>query len=147
MTEGEARELAARLLDAFPQTPPRERTEAIFVRYLRDLEYESAAAAVTEEIACATQLPTVGAIRSRIFEEGLALPRPLDAWQSVVERGGELHPLVAEVTARLGGTFAIRTHDQPSIIRSQFLAAYGERRDEEVRRANLASLRGRRRAA
>jgi hypothetical protein len=147
VTEGEARELVARLLDAFPQTPPRERTEAIFVQYLRDLEYAAAAAAVGEEIACATELPTVGAIRSRIFEDELGLPRPLDAWRSVVERGGELHPLVADVASRLGGTFSIRTHDQPSVVRAQFLAAYGERREEEKRRANLASLRGKRRAA
>jgi hypothetical protein len=147
MTEDEARRLVGRLLDAFPQTPVREGTPRVFEQYLRDLDFARAEAVVAEEIACATDLPRIGEIRSRIFERELGLPPTLEAWSSIVERGGELHPLVAEVAARLGGTFSIRTHDQPSIVRAQFLAAYGERREEEKRRANLASLRGRRRAA
>jgi hypothetical protein len=147
MTEDEARELVGRLIDAFPQTPMREGTASIFRQYLRDLDYATAEEAIADEIACATDFPRIGDIRSRIFEQELALPLPLDAWRSVVDRHGELHPLAAEVASRLGGTFSIRTHDQPSIVRAQFLAAYGERRDEERRRANVASFRGRRRVA
>jgi hypothetical protein len=144
MTQDEARKLVARLIDAFPQTPMRESTASIFEQYLRDLDHASAEAAIADEIACATDFPRIGDIRSRIFDAELRLPQPLDAWKSIVDRHGELHPLVAEVASRLGGTFSIRTHDQPSIVRAQFLAAYSERRDEERRRANIASFRGRR---
>lgn len=49
------------------------------------------------------------------------------------------HPAVMAALDHVGGPHGIVETDVPEVVRSQFLKAYGRRRDEEVRHASLES--------
>ena len=91
--------------------------------------------------ANATELPTIATVRRAVVNRDLALPTPLEAWQAASTRNAELHPLVKEVVNLFGGRFTIIGSHEPTIMRAQFLKAYSERRDEELRRANVSRYR------
>lgn len=138
MNDHDAKRLVGRLIAAFPQTPMREQTASLYTKYLGDLDREATEAAVDDLIADATEFPTIAEIRRTVIDAELHLPTPLEAWQSVSVKGNEIHPLAKQICDLFGGTWTIRNADEPTIMRAQFLKAYGERRDETFRRANTA---------
>lgn len=141
MNKRDADQLIDRLLDAFPQTAPRRDTPEIYSRMLADLDRATAERIIDDLIATAEQLPTIGEVRNRIAADALQLPQSLEAWQSIFDRGKPMHDLTKEVSDLFGGLYNIRTSENPSITRAQFIRIYDEKRDDEIRRANLASLR------
>ena len=138
MNGHEAQSIVNRLVAAFPQTTIREDTVSIYTKYLGDLDREATEAVVDVLIADATIFPTIAEIRRTVVDSELHLPTPLEAWKSVSARGEEIHPLTKEICDLFGGTFTIRNADEPTIMRAQFLKAYSERREETLRRANVA---------
>jgi hypothetical protein len=144
----EATRLVERLLAAYPQAQAAENTRSFYAHYLLDLDAVAASEAVDDLILDSTTLPTIAEIRRRVIEKDVELPTALEAWASVVERPTgretvEMHPLAREVCNLFGGSYTIRNSDQPTIMRAQFLKAYDERRDEELRRQNVGRFRRR----
>ncbi len=141
-----ANRLVDQLADAYPLTPPTEGTRALYVRYLADLDARAAQEAMTEIILDSPTLPMIAEIRRKVIERDVDIPTPLEAWAAIVgpRPGGEavdFHPVVREICNLFGGTYTIRNSDEPTIMRAQFLKAYAERRDEELRRENLGRFR------
>jgi len=146
MDASEATRLVERLLVAYPQARVSEDTCALYARYLLDLDAAAASEAVDDLILDSPTLPTIAEIRRRVIETGVELPTALEAWASIVgtRTGGEpveISPLVREVCNLFGGSYTIRNSEQPTIMRAQFLKAYAERRDEELRRQNVGRFR------
>jgi hypothetical protein len=144
--ERQARELAARLLAAYPATAAAPQTTTLYDRYLRDLPFAETEVVVDELIATSVALPTVADVRRRVIGDGLALPTALEAYASLSARGAERHPLTLRAASYFGGSYNVVNAENPSVARAQFLKAYEELREEELRRANVASFRGRRSA-
>jgi hypothetical protein len=134
-------DLVMRLVAAFPQTPMREHTEAIYTSRLSDLDTGSMSRAVDELIATSTTFPTIAEVRNLVAEAMLELPTPEQAYASIMERKDEVHDLTRRVGEIFGGFYNLRTSESPSITRAQFLKTYGEIRSEEIRKANLTQLR------
>ncbi len=148
MESFEASRLVERLLLAYPQAPVGEETRAFYARYFIDLDVSVASEAVDDLILDSPTLPTIAEIRRAVIEKDVELPTALEAWASIVARRSsaetvEMSPLVREVCNLFGGSYTIRNSDQPTIMRAQFLKAYAERRDEELRRQNIGRFRRR----
>ncbi len=144
MTNDEASRLVRTLIDAFPQVELRARTEEIYVRWLADLDRGHAEEAIDLLIGSSMTLPTIGEIRRLVVEHQFGIPTAEEAWVSVNDRDVEIHDLTREVVRSFGGSFNIRTAEEPGIMRAQFLKAFDATRERYMRDANSASYRGRR---
>jgi hypothetical protein len=118
----------------------REQTASLYARYLGDLDRDATEAVIEGLIVNASAFPTIAEVRRAVVDSDLQLPTPLEAWRSATTKGAERHRLVIEIVELFGGTWTIQNATEPTIMRAQFLKAYGERRDEELRRANVARL-------
>jgi hypothetical protein len=134
------KDTVARLIAAFPQTAMREKTEAIYTARLLDLDAQAASQAVDDLIATSTTFPTIAEIRNLVAEATLKLPTAEQAYASIMDRKGEIHDLARRVADIFGGFYNLRTSENPSITRSQFLKTYSEIRADEIRKANLTHL-------
>lgn len=144
MTVAQAQKLVAVLCAAYPEVELREETVPTYVRFLVDLDRAAAEEAIEDLIATSLTMPTVAAIRRQVINEQLKLPTAAEAWLSVSDskKVEELHDLAKEARELLGGSWAIRTSDQPSITRAQYLKIYEELREKTLREANGRSRRG-----
>lgn len=145
MTVAEAQKLVALLVAAYPEVELREETVPTYVRFLVDLDRRAAEEAVEDLIATSVAMPTAAAIRRQVINEELQLPTAAEAWISVSDtasKAEELHELAKEARELLGGSWAIRTSDQPSITRAQYLKIYDELREKTLLAANRRSRRG-----
>lgn len=141
MQQREAEHAVQTLLDAFPQVALRERTASIYIEWVRDLDREQVEEAVGVLIASSITLPTVAEVRRLVLESQFDVPTAEQAWISVNERGNQLHDLTKEVVRSFGGVYNIRTAEEPSIIRAQFLKAYEAARERHLRALNTESYR------
>lgn len=145
MTTAQAENLVELVLAAFPATQTRDETFGLYVRFLLDLDYRAAKEGIDELISVSTEMPTIAAIRRYVIEDELQIPTPAEAWISVSDtsRKHELHKLATQARELLGGSWAIRTSDQPSIMRAQYLKLYDELRERALVDANRRSRKGR----
>jgi hypothetical protein len=143
MTKQQAITLIDRLFACYPDSATTPDTRALFTRYLSDLDANAAETAIEELILDSTALPTIAHIRRSVIEHDSGLPTALEAYREVVQfkAGDEMHPLVLEVCRLLGGSWTIKNSEEPTIMRAQFLKAYGERRDQELRGMNARRFR------
>jgi len=137
----DAKAVVEQLLAAYPGTATREQTASIYTKYLSSLDKEATERVVENLIASSIELPTIAEIRAAVVNAELQLPTPLEAWRAASTKGSDLHPLVRDVCDLFGGTYNIRSAEQPTIMRAQFLKAYTERRDEVLRDASVTRLR------
>jgi hypothetical protein len=144
MTSFEVRELVSRLAAAFPDPPLKDETRKLYERMLTDLSYERADAVVDELIATTMRLPTISRVRRAIIEPELGIPTADEGWLAVQTREPELHELVAHVARLLGGTFNIRTSDDPELTRVRFVKVYEQLYREAVDEALAAGVRAER---
>lgn len=144
MTVSEAQKLVGVLCAAYPEVELREETVPTYVRFLVDLDRAAVEEAIEDLIATSVRMPTVAGIRRQVINEELKLPTAAEAWISIsdTKKGEELHDLAKEARELLGGSWAIRTSDQPSITRAQYLKIYDELRDRTLVEANRRSRRG-----
>lgn len=144
MIVSEAQKLVAVLCAAYPEVELREETVPTYVRFLVDLDRAAAEEAIEDLMATSVRMPTVAEIRRQVINEELKLPTAAEAWISISDatKGEELHDLAKEARELLGGSWAIRTSDQPSITRAQYLKIYDELRERTLLEANRRSRRG-----
>ncbi len=144
MTVAQAQKLVGILIAGYPEVQLREETVATYVRFLVDLDDAAAEKAVEELIASSVAMPPIAAIRRHVINEELQLPTAAEAWVSIsaTGRSEELHELAREARELMGGSWAIRTTDQPSIMRAQYLKIYDELREKALQQANGRSRRG-----
>jgi hypothetical protein len=145
MTVAQAEKLVDLLIAAYPEVAMREETFATYVRFLVDLDKDAVEEALEDLIATSLKMPTIAAIRRQVINEELELPTAAEAWVAISDstRSEELHDLAKEARELLGGSWAIRTSDQPSITRAQYLKLYEELREKTLRTANRRHRRGR----
>jgi hypothetical protein len=136
----DAERIARELFAAYPATPLRDETPAIYGRYLAKLDLDAVARLIPELIETSPRLPTIADIRRRIVEAELLLPNPLEAYHSLFERPAERHPLTRYVADIFGGDYNIRTSDAPGATRAQFMKFYEEVREEALRRGSLPRI-------
>jgi hypothetical protein len=124
MTPFEVRELVSRLAAAFPDPSMNDETRKLYERMLADLPFAKADGVVDELIATTMKLPTISKVRRAIIEPELDIPTADEGWVAIQNREPELHELVAHVARLLGGTFNIRTSDDPELTRVRFVKVY-----------------------
>lgn len=134
MTRTEASVLVGVLMAAYRLDVTGE-TAAIYARALEPFDATEARAAVSRVIETEERFPSIARIRREIGERRAGLPSPIQAWELVVGEQRVLPDVVREARDAIGGRWAIRTHDQPSILRAQFVKAYEELRVEAIHRA------------
>jgi hypothetical protein len=119
----------ASLRAAFPNANLPAETVAIYEAALADLDPADVERAVVARIKTSRFFPTVAEIREQVAETNLALPGPIEAWNQACDSDpGERAPLVTEALRSIGGSWAVRTSENPIAIRAQFLKFYGELR-------------------
>lgn len=146
MTVDQAQKLVELIVGAYPEVELRDETIPIYVRFLVDLDEGAAREAIEELISVSLKMPTIAAIRRRVIEEELGLPSPAEAWVAISDstrKTDELHELAKEARELLGGSWAIRTSDNPTVTRAQYFKVFEELRERALHEANRRSRRGR----
>lgn len=132
----------ADLARAFPRQKIDSDTFRLYLQDLADLPEEVVCAAVRHIRRTSEWFPTVAAIRQEAAERMLALPSEADALTQIearVQWGREqrgdapfVHPLVKEAVDHVGGFYSMRSAEEPTVIRGQFLRLYRELRSRQL---------------
>lgn len=141
MEKRDAVRLVEKLQAGFPHQALTEAQAETYARYLRDLDTTAAEALIEELIATSVEFPRIAELRRPIVEAAAGIPEPAEAYRSLSEPGGDVHELAREVRDLMGGVWAFKTSENPSITRAQFLKLYGEKREELLRSANVTHFR------
>lgn len=141
MEKRDAVRLVDKLQGGFPHQTLTDAHVETYVRYLRDLDAGATEALIEELIASSVEFPRIAELRRPIIEAAAGIPGPAEAYRSLSEPGGEVHELARDVRELMGGVWAFKTSENPSITRAQFLKLYGEKRDELLRTANVTHFR------
>lgn len=131
-------EQIADLIAAFPRDKITLDTAKIYIAKLSDIPPDMLALAVHDLCCTSERFPTIRAIREAVAERTLAVPSEAEALMQIeawVTGRVEPHPLARRVLRLIGGTYAYRTAENPSVIRGQFLRLYREQRAAAVREA------------
>jgi hypothetical protein len=139
----QVREIIERLEAAFPDPPLKEETRKLYARMLGDLDFREVDPIVDELIATTMKLPTISRVRRAVIEPKLDIPTAEEAWIAV-QSHGEMHDLVKRVAHLLGGTYNIRTSDDPELTRVRFAKVYDDLRRKEVDAQLAAGIRAQR---
>ena len=100
-----------------------QETLDLYERMLVDLDYETVDPIVDDLIATVMKLPTISRIRRAVIEPDLDVPTTDEAW-TLIQTRQELPELVAQAARLIGGTFNIRTSDDPELTRVRFAKVY-----------------------
>jgi hypothetical protein len=130
-----ARASLALLRGAYPNATITAETVQAYEAALADLDAQDVFGAVTALVKESQFMPTIAEIRQVVAERKLALPTPTEAWVEAQGRANGTwdkprHPLVHKAIQAVGGTYSIKTSENPSITQSQFLKHYNELRRE-----------------
>lgn len=143
MNRQEAFALIGVLAAAFPQRKVEADTVRVYARSLEDLPYDIAREALSDVVRSSVHFPSIAEIRRAVAERSTNLPSPAAAWEWVThwahgdkDWGVPPEPVTRAVKA-LGGTWAIKTTENPSVLRSQFNGLYAEFREEELRKVTV----------
>lgn len=123
---------------AYPNAVINDETIDAYEAALRDLDPQDLGDAVAALVKESRFMPTIAEIREVVAEHKLALPSATEAWGEAQARSfgtwsGPRHPLVHQAIQTMGGTWSIKTSENPSIMQAQFLKAYKELRADLVR--------------
>jgi hypothetical protein len=146
MTPEDATLIVGKLKAMYPRQEVNTETVIGYVKFLSDLDAEPAMRAVDEHIASSPWFPSVAEIRERVAERASGLPHGAAAYDlavAVCEKRGALADLPEAVRRALdhvGGTWALRTTEDPGVLRAQFLKAYDAYRRETLDSARLGTL-------
>ena len=141
MSPHQAREIVGRLRAAYPDPPMNEETQRLYARMLADLRYEDVDPVIDELIATVMKLPTVSRIRRAVIEPELDLPTAEEAWTAIQTRAADVHDLVRRAAQLLGGTYNIRTSEDPELTRVRFAKVYEPLYRKAVDEALAAGVR------
>lgn len=81
MTATQAGELVALVRAAFPRERVEQETYKLYARFLLDLEYQPARAAVTRLLCRSRFFPSIAELRAEVAEVALGLPGELEAFR------------------------------------------------------------------
>ena len=115
------------LRDAYPRQDFPERTAVLYGSMLADLDDLLVVEAVRKIVKTSRFLPSIAEIREEVAEATLGLPTASEAWD-LVNAGQPLPRIAQESLNALGGRWAHRMTDTPSIFRAQFVKDYDARR-------------------
>lgn len=121
------------LRTAFPRSEFPEDSQRFYVNALVDLDEYALMRAVRRLANRSVWLPSVAEIRRDVAEETLQLPTASEAW-AIAERGN-LRDAPDEVRAAaesVGGRWGIMRSENPTVVRSQFVRDYEERREKSL---------------
>lgn len=149
------RSLLADLVDAFPDRRIPEATVSVYERELADVPLDALEGAVRELIRVSDYFPRVAEVRRRAAARVHVLPSEADAlaqvsartaWTRLDERERPdtppaLHPLVKDALDLVGGAYAFKSSDNPSVVRGQFLNLYRESRARTLERVAVGDFR------
>lgn len=141
MQKRDAVRLVEKLRAGFPHQALTDAQAETYAQYLRDLDAAATEALIEELVATSVEFPRIAELRRPIIEAAAAIPEPIDAYRSLSEPGSPVHELAREVRESMGGVWAFKTSESPSITRAQFLKLYAEKRDELLRQANVTHFR------
>lgn len=133
-------------MDAFPRQEVNPRTLELYADDLSDIPLPTLGAAVKTLRRTSEFFPTIRAIREVAAEITLDLPNEDEALSQIERRLSwrhedeltrsdppPVHQDVKRALDHVGGFFAFRSTDDPSIVRGQFLRMYREIRAGRVR--------------
>ena len=86
-------------------------------------------------------MPTVSRVRRALIEPELDIPTAEEAWAAVQTKQAEVHPLVRRICTLMGGSYNIRTSEDPELTRVRFFKAYEPMHRKEVDQALAAGIR------
>lgn len=139
------RDLIADLIAAFPLDRIPAETGQLYLKMTVDIPPAVLAEAVRALICTSRRFPSVSAIREAAAEHVLNLPADHEALAQVqrhLSRGDvpiaerrPLHPLVSDAVRAMGGFYAFRSADSPSILHAQFMRLYRDMRASALRDA------------
>lgn len=117
----------------------------IWYNFLSDIHEGLLKQVVYEWIATEEKPPTIADLRNRCAVKLLDIPTALEAWDSVawiyLHNGSmsvrDLPETTRNALESIGGGWAIKTSEAPSIIRSQFIKAYRAIVDELIANKNI----------
>jgi hypothetical protein len=122
-----------------------EETVELYIRMLMDLRYQDTDPVVDDLIATVMKLPTISRIRRAVIEPTLGIPTTEEAWTAIHAREKDVHPLVTRASQLLGGTWNIRTSEDPELSRVRFARVYDQLFRKTVDDAVAAGIRAQRR--
>lgn len=137
----------------FPQRPVPAATIYLYVEHLTDLPEAQVEAAVATLVCTYEWFPTLRAIREAVAENTLGLPSQDQALVQVerliewgrLDEGSRpaaptLHPAVREALDHVGGFYAFRGADEPTIVRAQFLKLYASIRERQIKAVQVRTI-------
>lgn len=139
MTSQEASALVASLKAAFPDANIPAETVVMYAAALEDLDFQAGQAAVGALIRSTRWFPKIAEIREAAAEQTLGVPSPASAWERLTEytdhrrEHATLTDLERRALQAVGGTWAVRTSESPTVLRSQFMKVYEELRRDAIR--------------
>lgn len=138
---------------AFSRLTPSDQNGMLtqYLRHLSDVPIEVLRVAVDRLIRTESWFPSIAGIRLVCAELLLDLPGEEEALRQVSTRAHwrreapdqeppDVHPLVQEAVDRVGGLWALRTSERPSVVIGQFTKVYREMRGNAVREACAGDL-------
>lgn len=149
-------DLLQQLAVMFPHSKATPETIVGYARRLDDLPPSVLEQAVERLIDTSERFPTLRAIREAAAEITLDLPDEEAALAQVEARMAyarqanfemseakrpPLHPLVARAVDHVGGFYAIRTADEPAVVRGQMLRLYRAERAAAIMGAQVRKPR------
>ncbi len=137
MTTDEAGLLIATLAAAYPRQTLEPTTIEVYARSLTDLNPDLATNAVMRLIASSVFFPSIAEIRTAAAETATQLPTATEAWMLVNSEQGRASapPEVREALYAVGGSWAVRTSENPTTLHAQFRDAY-----KDIRRRALDAI-------
>jgi hypothetical protein len=138
-------ELIGLLCASYPSASIPAETVKAYARLLSDLDPAELEPVVLHQVATSRFFPTVAELRQAVSERRLALPTREDAWARVSASKddvpiGELTEPERAALEHVGGRFGIRSSEEPSILRAQFLKAYDAERRRAVEVENVTAI-------
>lgn len=150
MTNNEAAKVIATLTAAYPRMEMSEETSKLYARFLQDLEYPKAQAAVVRLIANSKFFPTVAEIREAAFRvEQPDLPLPGEAWEEVMRQIRDVgyigtpnfsHPLIGKAVQAMGGWIKLCQSEEGMVDRAHFLKVFEGYRGRYVEEEKTAPI-------
>ena len=132
-----ARASLALLRGAYPAATITAETVGVYESALADLDPQDVFDAVTALVKESRFLPTIAEIREVVAEHKLALPSATEAWEEARARSfgtwdDPRNAIVSRAMQLMGGTYAIKTSENPSITQAQFLKHYSAMRADVI---------------
>lgn len=124
----------ALLRAAYPNAVINPETVTAYEAALGDLDGQAVMDAVSALVRTVKFMPTIAEIRETVGEKLLGLPTASEAWIEASQRSSGTwgdrprNPVVTKAIEAMGGTYLIKTSDNPTIMHSQFTKAYAEMR-------------------